>query len=339
MEIADLPSWARTLTKAARSAGDDVETDIALAVEYGRRLPQPGRGATRLRWEILAAVAAQDLTAGRVLEAHSDALAILHEAGMPAPDGSWGVFAAEAPGARVDVVSDEGEEVRLVGTQPWCSLAGFLDHALVSAYFGDERGLFAVDLDQSSVAVDHSSAWIARGLRNVTSCPVHFQATPARPVGVPGWYLSRPGFAWGGMGVAACWYGGMSAVAATVQRACAKRVGELSAAYIGSVDVALHGARVTLFDAARLVDAGEASGLRGEILALRVRAVVANAVEKILTLSSHALGPAPMAFDELHARRVADLDLYVRQHHAERDLAALGEALSRDVTAGTERGL
>ena len=42
----------------------------------------------------------------------------------------------------------------------------------------------------------------------------------------------------------------------------------------------------------------------------------------------HALGPAPLAFDEEHARRVADLTLYIRQHHGDRDLAALGHAVS-----------
>src|SRR4249919_1622082 len=41
----------------------------------------------------------------------------------------------------------------------------------------------------------------------------------------------------------------------------------------------------------------------------------------------HTLGPAPLAFDETHARRVADLEIYVRQHHAERDLADLGNRL------------
>ena len=38
----------------------------------------------------------------------------------------------------------------------------------------------------------------------------------------------------------------------------------------------------------------------------------------------HALGPAPLAFDADHAARVADLEIYLRQHHAERDVAALG---------------
>jgi hypothetical protein len=59
-----------------------------------------------------------------------------------------------------------------------------------------------------------------------------------------------------------------------------------------------------------------------------VRAVVAGAAERAIRQVGHALGPAPLAFDEEHARRVADLELYVRQHHAERDLARLGAAIT-----------
>jgi len=40
-------------------------------------------------------------------------------------------------------------------------------------------------------------------------------------------------------------------------------------------------------------------------------------------------GPGPLATDEDHARRVADLELYLRQWHAERDQAALGEDVLR----------
>jgi hypothetical protein len=34
--------------------------------------------------------------------------------------------------------------------------------------------------------------------------------------------------------------------------------------------------------------------------------------------------------DAAHAARVSDLTLYVRQHHAERDLAALGRLVAPD---------
>ena len=40
---------------------------------------------------VLAAVGEQSLTVARVLEAHSDALAILSKARAPAPEGTWGV--------------------------------------------------------------------------------------------------------------------------------------------------------------------------------------------------------------------------------------------------------
>jgi len=43
---------------------------------------------------------------------------------------------------------------------------------------------------------------------------------------------------------------------------------------------------------------------------------------------------APLAFDEEHARRAADLELYIRQHHAERDLARLGSMLTADAGSG-----
>jgi hypothetical protein len=322
--------WAAELIESARTAGEDVTADLQLAAKFGTHLPQPGAGRTALRWRLLADVSAQDLTAGRILEAHSDALAILAEAGQDAADGTWGVFAAEASGVRLDA-EPAGGAVVLSGTKPWCSLGGQLEHALVTAHVGDQRQLFAVDLHSDSVHAEPPSGWVARGLRNVPSGPVHFDRTPARPVGEPGWYLTRPGFAWGGIGVAACWYGGALGVAHTLHQALGRRGeergGDLAGLHMGIVDAALHAGAATLADAAGRVDAGLAAGHRGEVLALRVRAIIADAVERTLTQVGHALGPAPLAFDEEHARRVADLQLYVRQHHAERDLAALGAAV------------
>ncbi|HKN96499.1 MAG TPA: acyl-CoA dehydrogenase, partial [Pseudonocardiaceae bacterium] len=36
-------------------------------------------------------------------------------------------------------------------------------------------------------------------------------------------------------------------------------------------------------------------------------------------------GPTPLCRDRWFAQRLADLEVYVRQHHAEKDLATLGE--------------
>ena len=76
-----------------------------------------------------------------------------------------------------------------------------------------------------------------------------------------------------------------------------------------------------------MFDAGGSAseGLR----AARARAVVADAVETTIAEAAHALGPLPLVADEAHARRVADLQVYVRQHHAERDLAKIGADVAR----------
>jgi hypothetical protein len=63
--------------------------------------------------------------------------------------------------------------------------------------------------------------------------------------------------------------------------------------------------------------------------AVRARSVVAQTVETVIQLADHAMGPAPLAHDAEHAQRISDLRLYVRQHHAERDVADLGDRVLR----------
>ncbi len=326
-----LPAWSDRLLAAARAGGEAVPAAVAAAREYGARLPQPGR-QTATRWAVFAAVAAVDLTPARVLEAHADALAILAEAGQtPGPESAWGVFAAEAPDARLEATVDsDGRTATLDGVKPWCSVAADLDAALVTAHTPKGRQLFRVDLRQASVTAQPADGWVARGLRTVTSTPVAFAATPAQAVGPPGWYLVRPGFAWGGIGVAACWFGAAGELLAAVRQRAAGRDSDLDRLQLGTADVALHAAGAVLREAAATIDSGGATRRDGEVLALRARSVVADAVEQVLRCAAHALGPAPLVFDAAHAARVADLQVYVRQHHAERDLAALGGLLTED---------
>jgi hypothetical protein len=337
-EIACLPRWADSLVRAAAEAGEDTQAALRLAARYGTMLPLPGGGETARRWAALAAVAERNLTAARVMEAHSDALAILAEAGLPVPGGTWGVFAAETAPHRLEASGPDAATV-LTGVKPWCSLAGQLDHALVTAHCGDRRRLYRVSLREGGVTVSRPDGWVARGLRTVTSVAVTFDRAPAEPVGDPGWYLARPGFAWGGMGVAACWHGGARGLLAVLLRAAAERGDDLTAMHAGLGDAAVWASAASLGRAAALIDAGHAAGEAGQLLGLRVRAVTASAAERAIREAGHALGPAPLAFDEEHARRVADLELYVRQHHAERDLSRLGSAASASTAVpGRETG-
>ncbi|WP_460936754.1 acyl-CoA dehydrogenase [Phycicoccus ginsengisoli] len=320
------------LLATAASAAGDVEASLGLARRLGAVLPGPGEGRTDRLWSALASLGALDLTTARVVEPHLDALAILGQAGVapaaPRDGSTWGVFAAEGPGVRLEATGSDDGGWRLDGVKPWCSLADRLSHAVVTAHTAPgSRRAFAVDLRDPGVS-GAGGSWVARGLRDVPSLALRFESVPATPVGPDDWYLTRPGFAWGGIGVAACWYGGGVGLARTLLAAGRSRPpDQVALMHLGAVDTALHAARAVLHEAARSVDSGAATGATGALLAARVRGVVVDAVEQVLAHGAHALGPGPLTADAAHAARVADLQVYVRQHHAERDQAVLGGLL------------
>ncbi|MFC4224846.1 acyl-CoA/acyl-ACP dehydrogenase [Lysinibacter cavernae] len=337
----------------------DTREVIDWAVGVGTSAPFPGEGSTSLLWSLLASAAAWDVGIARILEPHLDALAIFRQA-PPATDlasvgagplSSWGVFAAEGPASTLRATETGPGAWVLTGDKPWCSLAGQLSHALVTAVINDEgaRQLFVVNLRTEDVSA-HEGPWASRGLQQVVSAPVTFKNSVAVPVGDPGWYLDRAGFWWGGLGVAACWYGGAVGVARRVAAAAMNpntEPDQLMLTAIGRLDVLLGGSRALLAEAAHSVDAAGATARShvaddhaeppsagashtqrsGVLSAARVRADAAATAERVIGEAGHALGPAPLALDEDHARRVADLMVYIRQHHADRDLASLGRKL------------
>jgi alkylation response protein AidB-like acyl-CoA dehydrogenase len=290
-------------------------------------LPLPGTGATVQRWHRLAELTATDVVAGRLAEAHTDAVAILAElAGPePKPDQLWGVWAAESRDA-VLCARDDGKSMTLDGTKEWCSGAGICTHALVTARLDSgERGLFTVELHHDGVR-PLPSTWHNTGMAESDTRSVQFSGAPAVAVGEPGDYLSRPGFWHGAVGVSACWLGGARAVAAPLyERAADESTDPHTLAHLGAVDAALTAAEATLVSAAGEIDADPLNRKgTAELIARRARAVVETAVDEAIRRTARALGPAPLCQDAEHARRVADLTIYVRQSHAERDLEQLG---------------
>lgn len=293
---------------------------LELALCLGHDWRGPGNGRTQAEWQTLVRLAAHDLQAARAIEPHLDAVSILRQAGEGAPDVRYGVFAAEGPASTLVAQLGPNGWI-LTGSKPWCSLADTLDRALVTAAVEGGSRLFDVDLRHQGVTVTQGT-WHATGLTRIPSGPVDFQAVPARPLGNPGWYARRPGFAWGGAGVAACWYGGILALANDLRSLLHERSPETAVAHLGAVDEMLTAARLALAECASLADAGAP----GRIPAKRARGIVARAAEEIIHRSGRALGPGPLALDADHARRVADLDIYVRQHSVDRERVSLGRA-------------
>jgi alkylation response protein AidB-like acyl-CoA dehydrogenase len=303
------------------------------AVDSGRLdLPLPGSGRTRERWAMFAELAAEDLSLARLAEGHADAVAILAElhGPPPLPGSRWGVWAAHPPGPKLEA-GRHGDGWRLYGTKRYCSGARSCTHALVTAAAPDGMRLFAVPVGELTPV---PGTWPATGMAGSDTLDVDFDEVPAQPVGIPGAYVERPGFAHGGAGVAACWYGGTRAVGGALLSAAGQRdLGPHALAHLGAVDIALRTVRSALDTAADEIDADPADLKSvGRLRSLRVRALADAVAGEVMERVGRALGAGPLCLDEAHSRRVADLTVYVRQHHAERSLAELGALVAEQGT-------
>jgi alkylation response protein AidB-like acyl-CoA dehydrogenase len=299
------------------------------AVDSGRLdLPLPGSGATWQRWAVFADIAGEDLSVVRLCEGHADAVTILAELGGPPPErGSrWGVWAASPPGPNVTASRGRRSWV-LNGVKQYCSGARACTHALVTAAADDGQRLFAV---ATRDLVPHPGSWPATGMAGSDTLDVGFPGIAAEPVAPPTGYTSRPGFSHGGAGVAACWYGGARAIGQALATAAAKRdVGPHALAHLGAIDLGLRTVRAALRQAADEIDADPLDQRgQGPLRALRTRALTEAVASDVIARTGRALGAGPLSHDEAHSRAVADLTVYLRQHHAEKDLARLGELVA-----------
>ncbi len=306
------------------------------------RLPLPAQGSTLLRWQALAAVAAHDLSLAKLYEGHTDALATLDELGHAALAGagaSWGVWAAEAPQGRTRMVGTAGERVTLSGDKFWCSGAASATHALLTAWCDADTSrpqLVAVDLRQPGIRVS-TSAWHALGMAGSASLDVNFSQVEGHCVGRPGDYLARPGFWQGGAGIAACWYGGAMALAGALRRQVQRdtagalhRSAGFRYAALGRVDVAMGSTAALLRECADWIDAHPQAD--AALVAGRARLAAEACAATVLDTVGRALGAAPFCRDAAFARAAADLQVFTRQSHAERDLAALGERVAKQAS-------
>ena len=307
----------------------------ALVADGADRLPLPGTGHTLRRWRQLAAVAQRDLALAKLFEGHTDALAILHELGRTPLIGAhdvWGTWCAEPPDARLQFTEpDASGQVRIQGRKAWCSGAHEVDAAVVSGWNpAGQPCLAAVRMRQSGIERT-DNGWHATGMADTRSVDVLFDQALGHAVGTPHAYVQRPGFWQGGAGIAACWWGGAVGIAHAVQARCAAPASPADAhqrAHLGSIDLALRASAALLREAAAWID--EHPDGNAQAWALRVRLAVERDATSVLWHAGRALGAGPLCKNEALSRAMADLPVFLRQSHAERDLAVLGQQIERE---------
>lgn len=326
------PAVPLPLGAALASAGPlESARDVIAAAGWlldGRQLDLslPARGDTRRRYDALAEIAAHDLSLARICEGHTDAMTILGEAGRAGRPGLYGVWAAEA-GDRPVVAQPSQRGWTLRGCKRYASGATGIERALVTARTDGGGCLFDVDLASPGVR-PVAGTWQAVGMAATESLDVAFEdvVVPAdAQIGHAGFYLARSGFWHGAVDVAACWYGGaLGAFRMLRKRLAGGAPTDHQRAHLGAVAAACEMMRGALHAAADEIDASAPADPDGRRRALVVRHIVEQGCQDVLARVGRAAGTSALVFDRAHARRAADLVVYLRQHHAERDLADLG---------------
>lgn len=324
---------------AADGSRRDASEALEWLVSQGLDRPAlPAAGHTLTRWRALAMVGGHDLSLAKLYEGHTDAIAILAEFDLAdaAPTGTrWAVWAAEPPRGRARFI-DEGHGLGwLEGNKLWCSGARGCTHALMTAWRDEDRQpqLVRLALDQTGIEV-LPEQWKAVGMAASASLDLRFDGrVRAQAIGKPGEYLSRPGFWHGGAGIAACWWGAARSLAQALRRS--SRDDPLARAALGRVDLGLETSAALLREAAAWIDANPRADARAR--ALRARLGVERCATEILDQVGRTLGAGPFCRDADFARRAADLPVFLRQNHGDRDLAALGQLVVADEETGTWR--
>jgi alkylation response protein AidB-like acyl-CoA dehydrogenase len=289
-------------------------------------LPRPGAGHTTERHRRLFEIGRQDLSLARLAETHWDAIAILAEAGNPAEtDVLYGVWAAEIPGAGGLELSCTESGFAVTGKKMFASGAALVDRALVTVVKPEHR-LIDIDLrlHRESIFIDEAG-WKSAAFAATRTATVTFRQSRIREddiVGPAGWYLDRPGFWHGACGPAACWAGGAAGLVdfALLQA----RDDPHTLAHRAAMRSSVWAMESFLETAGRETDVEPKNSIAAKRRALTVRHLVEQACSEILSRFARAYGPYPLAMNEEIARRRHELDLYVRQSHAERDLEVLG---------------
>ena len=290
-------------------------------------LPLPGKGNTRERHRRLFEIGREDLSLAKLAEAHWDAVAILAENRQkPAPNALYAVWASEIPSQALRL-NREARTLRIVGRKMFCSGLGIVDRALVTVG-SPNPCLVEIDLKNNASAIKiDTSDWKTEAFRATSTGAVTFHGIEISGtiIGGPSWYLDRPGFWHGAIGPAACWAGGAAGLLDAAFES--KRDDVHTVAHLAAIHANVWATEAYLAAAGREIDESYSDCKAAMERALRVRHLIEQACTDTLRRFARAYGPHPLTMVDQTSRRYHELDVYLRQSHAERDLESLGRAL------------
>lgn len=316
------------------TTGDYRTAARGLLTHIHAHVPPMGDGQSEVRLNFLTTVARRDLSLARLIEGHLDATQILREAQRPVVDEKlYAIWASGGPEDTLQITQSDSNSraTELTGRKPFCSGSDIVDRALI--YISPSEQLVDVNMrgaDRREHLTFDGELWKASAFSETHTWTVIFHGlliTKDDYVGGNKWYFQRPGFCLGALAPAACWAGGAMALVDSARQRTLKD--GHAKAHLGAMVASTCSMQSLLKWGAEKIDI-DPTNKSGSMfpLALLVRHHIERGCTEILDRFGRTLGPRPYAFETDNTRRIAELNLYIRQCHAERDLEELGAYLN-----------
>jgi hypothetical protein len=304
------------------------ELELNTRQVIAKTLYDPHKDSTAKRLKHFFNIARENLSLAKLCEAHWDALAILSEAGFDIKDNElYGVWASEGPDRNLTIAEVNGK-LYLNGIKMFCSGAGIVDRALITAYY---ESPVIIDLnlkniyDQLEITTD---LWCTQAFEKTNTASIVFKnilVDKKDIIGKDDWYVKRNGFWGGALGPAACWGGGAAGLLDYAQDN--KRNDPHTLAHLGAIAANIWAIESYLVSAGNEIDNNKLDAKALISLALKIRHLIEVSSTDTLRRFARAYGPFPLACVQDISVRYQELDLFLRQSHAERDLEVLGKNL------------
>lgn len=311
---------------AADRGESDLRADIEALVESGllarlTRACLPG-GDTLAACDMLRAFGRANLSVGRLVEGHANALRLIRLYGEPAQQDAaqrdategavlHGVWGADAD-PPVRVAGCDGMGASLQGRKKFCSGLGLVRRAVVTAR--DDRGVPQMLLvDVSDARRADPGTWQVSGMRATASGGYDLTGLRADFLGQPGDFLREPHFEGGIWRYLALHTGALEALAEGVRRVLGPRATQpLHAARLVDLVIAANTARLWLESTALGVEASRPGSLAVPRVLLARQAIDVTCRHAI-ALAERAVGTVAFMEGAALDRVRRDLAFFLRQ--------------------------
>lgn len=278
--------------------------------------------------------AAIDLSLGRLLEGHANALRLIMIHGDDADRAAlrsdldagktFGVWGADST---PPVSANRG---RLSGEKRFASGLGIVDRAIVTSGSGAEQQLYLVDA--SDPARHDPGSWDMSGMQASRSGRFDCSDLAARPIGAPGCYTDEPHFVGGTWRIAAVAVGGIIGLldrAAAQLRARDHLQAEAQLLRLSPIALRVPTAWAGVLRAGSFADGapGAAAPETAAVMSVSTRLLTEELGQDCIAAVERSVGLSMFASDDDTGRHARDLACYLRQAARDAFLIQVGRAM------------